>query len=236
MVTQQQQQESPVTSEVAVVGGWPRLVVAPVALVLGALSVYLIGLDSFWPVLVGAVAAAALAVLVDFGLSRAAGRIGRHMKVTQLAVAVALALGVGLFYRMERTDAFERAFGMAPPAGVSHVDIEHLVAKETGRKLTMMQFEASRATLDLLVGGRRFVQDAKVSVKHGKEAKVQRSLWGRAFRDYGLVVEDRWKTRLPVTEPMIYTWYGKEKETLGQQATVLWDAASGRGCVIHESQ
>lgn len=233
MVTTQQQQETPVASEGSVVGGWPRLIVAPVALVLGALSVYLIGLDSLWPALAGGTVAAGLVVLVDVGLARAAGRIGRHMKVTQLALVVALALGAGLFYRMERNDAFEKSFGMVPPAGVSHTDIEHYIDKETGRRLTLVQFEASRTTLDLLVGERRFVQDTRVSVKHGKEAKAQRSLWGRAFASYGLVVEDRWKTRLPVTEPVIYRWFGKEKETLGQQATVLWDAASGRGCVIH---
>ena len=115
------------------------------------------------------------------------------------------------------------------------MDVEHLTAKETKRKLTVVQFEASRAVLDRLMAGRKFVPDTRAAVKPGKEAKAQRSLWGRAFARYGDSVGDKWKTRLPVTEPVIYHWVGTERETLGEQTSVLWDAASGRGCAIHAS-
>jgi hypothetical protein len=220
----------------AVVGGWPRMVVAVAGLVVGALAVYTIGMDAFWPTFVGAVVTAVLTFAAAAGLSRLARPIGRHMKVTQIAVVLLLAIVVGLFYRSVRNDAFEDAFGIQPPGGVSHVDVVHLVAKETGHKLTVIEFEASRPALDALLAERAFNQDARAHVKPGKEAKAQRSLWGRAFVRYGITVEDRWKNRLPVLDPLIYHWQGKKRGLVDEQTSVLWDADSGRGCAIHSSE
>jgi hypothetical protein len=238
-----QQQETQATSEVgtpptppAVVGGWPRMVVATAGLVVGAVAVYTIGMDAFWPTFVGAVVTAVLTFAAAAGLSRAARPIGRHMKVTQVAVVLVLALAVGLFYRSVRNDAFRESFGVLPPDGVSHVDVVHLLGKEAGRKLTVVEFEASRTAFDALLAERSFVQDPRAHVKPGKEAKAQRSLWARAFVRYGTAVEDRWKNRLPVTDPLIFHWQGKQRGLLDEQTSVLWDADSGRGCAIHSSE
>lgn len=231
----QQQQETQPGSDVAAVGGWPRPLVASGSLLAGAAFEYAIGLDAFWPVLVGAVATAVGTVVVDIALSRAAGKIGRHMKVSQIATVLAIALAVALFYRVERNEAFGQAFGHSPPSGVSHLDIDHVVDKESGKHLTVVEFQASRETLDALIANRKFVEDPRAGFKPGKEAKAQRPLWHRAFIRYGISVEERWKNRLPVTDPVIYHWVGTERETLGEQTSILWDADSGRGCAIHSN-
>jgi hypothetical protein len=204
-------------------------------MVVGAVTVYLFGQDSFWPVLVGAILTGALAGGVDVVLNRFAAVIGRYMRVSQMAIVVLAAVGVALFYRSEKNAAFMTAFGERPPAGVSRVDIEELIASDTGRHLEVIEFQASAEGIKRLIEARKFVAAPEIDLRPGKEGKAQRSVWNRGFSRFGASVVDRWKTRMPVLEPMIYHWTGTDRETLGEQTSILWDASSGRGCAIHGS-
>jgi hypothetical protein len=211
---------------------WPRLVVVAAGFVAGAVAVYLFGLDSVWPTLTGGVITAALAFGADLGIARAAATVGRRARVVQVAAVFVLAVGVALFYRSERVAAFERVFGMTPPAGVRHVDVHRVIGSDTKKKLLVLDFECDRATMESLVTPRQF-KERVVEMRPGREAKGQRGVWMSAFVEYGSNVLERWKNRLPVTEPVIYRWSGTDRETMGEHASVLWDAATGRGCAIH---
>jgi hypothetical protein len=227
---------APYSAEHAPAGAWPRLILLPAAFFVGAALVYTLGQDSFWPTFLGGMVTAALVAGADLGLSAAAPRIGRYMRLSQILLILLLALAVAWFYRSERLQAISAAFGLyPPPPGLVHVDIEHLTARETGRKLTVIQFIATRSVLDQLVSARHFTQDTKIALKPGKESKEQRGLWNHVFSRYGLSVEDRWKNRLPVLQPVVFQWSGTTRDTSGQQTSLLWDASSGRGCAIHGS-
>jgi hypothetical protein len=212
----------------------PVLAVGGAGFVAGGAAVYLFGMDSLWPALVGGVVVAVAAVLVDvLGLAKLGER--RHKWGVQVAVVVVMAGLAAAYYGAERREAMREAFGVASVPGVSGVDVDRLVGKENGRKLLVVEFQASREALDALLAARKFNLDRLTPIKPGRERKAQRSLWGHAFSRYGLSVEDRWKNRLPVLQPVIYEWTGHDRETVDEQTSVLWDAASGRGCAIHAS-
>lgn len=227
---------APYSAENAPAGAWPRLLLIPAAFLVGAALVYILGQDSFWPSFLGGLVTAALVAGADLGLSAGAPRIGRYMRLSQIAVIILLALAVAWFYRSERLQAISTAFGLySPPQGLTHVDIEQITARETGRKLTVIQFNAPRPVLDQLISARHFIQDTKVALRPGKENREQRGLWSHVFSRYGLSIEDRWKSRLPVLQPVVFHWSGTTRDTSGQQTSLLWDASSGRGCAIHGS-
>jgi hypothetical protein len=151
----------------------------------------------------------------------------------RLVVAMVVGCTVGLFFRLNHEEAFESAFGLAPPDGVSLLRIERHYAGGPGDEAVLMEFVAAPPVFEAVIGSRPFERVAEAAELYGGDWP---SLWRYAFTNYDSFAWWIWRDVQPMVEPALYRWTnikpGPGSGEPPQTTTVLWDAESGRAYAL----
>ena len=204
---------------------------APVMALFGGVVAGLAGLGGgsapVWHVALGALAS----WLVDVLVRRRWPRRGVLAQVGVLILVGATSAGLGrVTARPAPATAFERAFGVPPPAGVTG-----LTAKRRwyDGQITALRFRADATAVAAAVAGRPFRAGEPDMVMEARDEREWAEAWQRRWRvTFGLAtLADGSFWNVPQMDyPRPYTYHHR-----GERTVLVWDKFTGEAYAVHST-
>ena len=145
-----------------------------------------------------------------------------------VALIIPLLLALSPLFRLGKEEAFELAFGLKPPPGVSDLVVERHYEGGPGDYTLLLQFTADPATIEQITSHREFAPYEDLAALwdevNGNWSAFVDALHGYAARP------GWWQQLKPMRNPDILQWWpqGKARGTL-----LLWDPQSGTAYAAH---
>lgn len=166
-----------------------------------------------------------------FILSQAADHsaaIQRHFTGFRRVAIVALFTFVaGLAFRLDQPAAFERVFGIRPPAGVADLRVEKHCLGELSDHVIMLRFTADAKAMQAITAMRGLMPVPQDRVPGNPQGDWEGFLH-RVFGDYQQFGGEAWRVIAPMSSPRVYQWSCDSLLDI----RLLWDAHSGRAYAI----
>jgi hypothetical protein len=151
-----------------------------------------------------------------------------HLRLRILVVAV-LGLALALFFRLDQSAAFEAAFGVRPPPGITNLTMERHYFGGPGDAFTLIRFHTDSATMEQLLVQAGLKEDQNASWLLAEHADWS-TFWKRIFLNLpGRYGGSAWRDVAPIAAPKVY----KDERGPSGQVRLLWDPATGQVYALH---